>query len=102
MASDRVVCQRRTVFICVYDLAVRHETELDQRLEAVAYAADQSVSVVKQVCDRILDLFVSEESSDELRRSIRLISSGETAGYEYHLRFFEFAREVLNRFPDIF
>ena len=75
VACDSVVCQCRAVLVSVDDLAVRHESELDESLESVADTAHESVPVVEEVCYSILDLSVAEECSDEFCRTIRLVSA---------------------------
>ena len=61
MTGDGVEGQGRAVLIRVDDLAVGNQTELDQRLEAVADAADQTVALIQQRRDAFPDLGVSEE-----------------------------------------
>ena len=46
MAADGVVGQRRSVRVLLRDDAARHKPKLDKRLEAVAYAKDQAVSLI--------------------------------------------------------
>ena len=48
MAADCVVCECGAVFIGVDDLAVGHQTQLDQRLEAVADTQHQTVPIIQQ------------------------------------------------------
>ena len=53
MAADIVEGQRGTVLVHRPDLAVGHQSQLDQGLEAVADAQHQAIPVFEQVVDRV-------------------------------------------------
>lgn len=63
----------------VHDLTVREKSGLDKRLEAVAYAEHETVAVLDEVCDGVLDARVSQHRGDELTGAVRLVASGESA-----------------------
>ena len=46
MSADRVECQCRSLRVLADDLAARHKTELDERLEAVADTECKAVAVI--------------------------------------------------------
>ena len=80
VAVDVVEGQGGAVLIGVDDLAVGHQTQLDQRLEAVADTQHQTVAVVQMGGDLFLDLGVAEEGGDELGGAVGLVAAGEAAG----------------------
>ena len=85
VARDGVEGERRAIFVRVDYLAVGDESELYQRLEAVADSAHESAPVFKQVGDSLFYRGVSEECRDELSAAVRLVAAGEAAGDKYHL-----------------
>ena len=80
MAADDVVGERREISVGVHDLAIGNETELDERLEAVAHAEHQTVALFEEVRDLLLDRGVAEERRDELGTAVGLVAAGEAAG----------------------
>ncbi|MBQ5902782.1 MAG: V-type ATP synthase subunit A, partial [Alistipes sp.] len=82
VACDGVEGQGGAVCIGVDDLAVGYQAQLDQCLEAVADTAHQTVAVVQQLFNLLLDSGVAEESSDELCGAVGLVAAGEAAGDE--------------------
>ena len=83
--GDGVEGQGGAGFIGVDDPAVGHQTQLNQGLEAVAYAADQAVPPLQQLGDALTDGGGAEEGGDELAGAVRLVATGEAAGDEDHL-----------------
>lgn len=80
VAANLVIRQRRRVLVGVYDVAKRHEAQLDERLESVANAEHEAVSVVEKVVDCFFQARIFEKRNDELGRSVGLVSSRETPG----------------------
>ena len=64
------------------DIAVGHQTQLDEGLEAVADAQHQSVPVFQQLHGGVGHLGVAEEGGDELGGAVGLVAAGEAAGDE--------------------
>ena len=60
-----VECQRRGVGFHVNYLAVRHKTQLDKRLEAVAYTQHQTVTLLQKLVYSVLELWIAQERNDE-------------------------------------
>ena len=89
MAANGIEGQGRAVFICVDDLSIGDQTQLDEGLKSVADAADQTVAPLQQLGDSLADLCVAEEGGDELSGAVRLIAAGEAAGNEDHLAFLQ-------------
>ena len=85
VAADQVEGQGRAAVVHVSDLAIGHQTQLDQRLEAVADAQHQAVAVFQQVMHRVLDAGIAEEGGDELAGALGLVAAGEAAGQNDHL-----------------
>ena len=85
MASDRVEGQGRIVLGHRHDMPERHQTELDQRLEAVADAEHQAVAIIEEVTDGISDFGGAEECGDEFRRAIGLVATRESSGQHHDL-----------------
>ena len=82
MAADDVIGQGGAGVVRVPDLAVGHQAQLDEGLEAVADAKHEAVPVLQQVHDRVGDLAVAEEGGDELAGAVGLVAAGEAAGDE--------------------
>ena len=85
MTTDRVVCQCGAFGGKRYDLSKRYKTQLDESLEAVADTDHQTVTGVQHFLNSVLYPRVAEESIDELRRALRLVTAGESAGEHNHL-----------------
>ena len=85
MAADQVEGQGGTVLVHGPDLAVGHQSQLDQGLEAVADAQHQAVPVFEQVVDRVGEPGIAEEGADELGGAVGLVAAGEAAGQDDHL-----------------
>ena len=83
VAADGVEGQGGAGLVGVDDLAVGHQTQLDQRLEAVAdAAASDRPGCSSRSVTRLLDGGVAEERGDELAGAVRLVAAGEAAGDE--------------------
>ncbi len=80
MATDGVERERGRIGRGIDDVAVGHEAELHQRLEAVADAQHQAIAVLEQVAHGFGDLGRAEERRDELGGAIGLVAAGEAAG----------------------
>ena len=80
MAADGVERERGALVVHGADVAVRHQAQLHERLEAVADAQHQAVAVEQQVAHGLGDLGGAEEGRDELRRTVGLVAAGEAAG----------------------
>ena len=85
MAADDVERQRRAGIVHVADLAVGHEPQLDERLEAVAHAADQAVPRLEQRHGLFGQHGIAQEGRDELARAVRFVAAGEAARQEEDL-----------------
>ena len=79
MAADGVERQRRAFGGHRHDVAVRHQAQLDERLEAVADAEHQTIAVLQQVAHGLGDGRRAEERGDELGGAVRLVAAGEAA-----------------------
>ena len=101
VASDRVEGKRRTVLIGITDLTVRYETELDEGLEAVADTEHKTIPLVQHIHGCVLHGLVPEEGGDELRRAVRLVTTGETTRDEDHLRLGDPLRYLLDGITDV-
>ena len=62
------------------DVAVGHQAQLDEGLEAVADAQHQAVALLQQLAHRLGDGGAAEEGGDELGAAVRLVAAGEAAG----------------------
>ena len=71
VAGDVVEGQGGAGLVGVDDLAVGNQTQLDQRLEAVADAAYQAVPLLQKGGDALLDGGVAEERGDKLAGAVR-------------------------------
>ena len=90
MAADGVEGQGGAGVIGVDDLAVGHQTQLDEGLEAVADAAHQAVPVIQELHHLLLDGRIPEKGGDELGGAVGLVAAGEAAGQEDHLAVSDF------------
>ncbi len=70
--------QSRRIRFLPSDLTVRHQSQLDERLEPVTNAQRQTVPFLQQTHDSFFHLFILEGSGKELGRTIRLITRRET------------------------
>ena len=75
VASDGVERKRRALRGHRHNVAEGHETELDERLEPVADAEHETVTVVEQVAHGLGDRRCTEERRDELRGAIRFVAA---------------------------
>ncbi len=100
VAADGVEGQRRSVGCGFHDVAVRHEAELDERLEAVADAQHEAVAGLQQLADRLGDLGRAEERGDELGGAVGLVAAGETARDHDDLALADAARELVGALGD--
>ena len=80
VATDGVERQRGRIGRGVDDVAVGHQAELDQGLEAVADAQHQAIAGLEQVADCLGDLGSAEERRDELGRAVGRVAAREAAG----------------------
>ena len=78
--------QGRTALVGVDYLSVGHKSELYKSLESVAYSADKTIALFKQLGNAVFNRFISEKRRYKLARSVRLVSAGEASRNEYHLR----------------
>ena len=85
VTSDRVVGERRTRCVRIDDLSVRNETELNERLEAIADTCHKTVAVVKKLRYLFLDERITEERRNEFARTVRLVAAREAARDKDHL-----------------
>ena len=102
VAANDVERQRRRACVRLADLAIRHQPQLDERLEAVADAAHQPVASLEQLHHALADGGVAEEGGDELAGAVRLVAAGETAGNKDDLRLLKALRERLHGFLHVF
>ena len=79
VTADLVEGQRGRVGGGVDDVAVRHQAQLDECLEAVADAQHKAVAGLQQVANRLGDLGCAEERGDELGGTVWLVAAGEAA-----------------------
>ena len=100
MATDGVERQRGRIGRGVDDVAVGHQTELDQGLEAVADAQHQAVAGLEQVADCLGDLGSAEERRDELGGAIGLVAAREAAGDHDDLACTDAAGKLVGAFGD--
>ena len=100
VAGDGIVGQGRAALVGVDNLAVRHESELDECLKTVAYAAHKPASAVEQVGNGIAYLRAAEECGYELTRAVGLVAAREAAGDEYRLRLAYRVRKCLGAEAD--
>ncbi len=80
MAADGVERERGALVVHGADVAVRHQAQLHERLEAVADTEHQPVALLQKLANRLGHLGRAEERRDELRRAVRLVASREAAG----------------------
>lgn len=78
MASNGVEGQRRAAAVGIDNLAKRNQPQLNQRLEAIADAAHQTVAVLKQLVYPLFNLWIAEKSSDKFAGTFRLIAARRT------------------------
>ena len=91
MAANGIKGQRRRIRRLTGDLTVRNQSQLDQRLEAVADSQRQSVSLLEEFHYRFLNLRVLECGCEKFRGTIRLVTCGKSAREHDDLR-------LINRF----
>ena len=96
VAADEVEGQRRVVAgHLVTDFAVGNQTQLNERLEAVADAEHQAVALVQQLVNAVLDACITQEGRNELTGTVRLVTAGEAARQDNHLRLADRVLELL-------
>ncbi len=100
VAADLVERERGALVGHRHDVAVRHKTQLDEGLEAVADAEHEAIAVLEQIAHGLSDRGRAEERGDELRRTIRLVAARETAGDHDDLAAANLVDERLRRFGD--
>ena len=100
VAADGVEGQRRAGVGHRHDVAVRHQTQLDERLEAVADAEHQAVAVLQQVTHGLGDGRRAEERGDELGGTVRLVAAGEAARNHHDLALVDLIDQRLRGFGD--
>ena len=71
MTSDAVESQRRALLIGINYLSERNQAKLYESLESVADAADEAVTILKEIRNAFFDGGCSEESSDEFGGTLR-------------------------------
>ena len=101
VSADGIIGQRRAVFIRVDDSAEGDQAELDQRLEAVADAEDQTAAHVEQIGHAVPDFRIADKGGYKLAGAVRLVAAGKTAGQEEHLRFSQTCGKTLDGSVDI-
>ena len=101
MASNGVKGQRRAAAVGIDNLAKRNQPQLNQRLEAIADAAHQTVAVLKQLVYPLFNLWIAEKSSDKFAGTFRLIAAGETSWNGNNSGFWQSLSEMPARFLDI-
>ena len=85
MKPDGVVCERGTALIGGHYPAERHESELHKRLEAVADAENEAVTLAYKLHDAVRRPAAPHKGGYELCGTLRFIAAGEAAGYEQNL-----------------
>ena len=85
VAADGVEGQGGVISRDGADIAVRHQTQFDQGLEAVADAQHQAVALLQQTAHCLGDRRAAEEGGDELGAAVRLVAAGEAAGQHLSL-----------------
>ena len=85
VATNIVEGQGRRSASHIANLAIGHQTQLDQSLEAVANAQHQAVAILQQIADSSLDARIAEHSSNELATAVRLVASTEATGNHHDL-----------------
>ena len=96
MSCNCVEAKCGTSIVSVDNLAEGNKTKLDKCLEAVADTAHKTVTVVEKVCYCFFYSSISEECCNKLSRTVRLVTTGETAGDEDHLSILNTLSKVLN------
>ena len=71
------------------------QTQLDERLEAVADAEHQAIAVLEQVAHGLGDRGRAEERGDELRGAVRLVAARESAGDHHDLALVDLVHQRL-------
>ena len=88
--------------VCPDDLAVRHQTQLDQRLEAVADTKRQTVPLIQELLHCLFDASRCWNAvAKNLRGTVRLVTCGEAAGEHDDLCLADSLLELLYRITDI-
>ena len=97
VTADGVEGQSGRVCVTVGDLAVGHQAQLDQCLEAVADTAHQTVATFQQIGHLFLDRCAAEEGGNKLTGSVGLVAAGESAGHKDDLGIGDLPGECLRR-----
>ena len=98
MATDGIESERRRRFRERLEFAVRDEAELDERLETVANAEDEAVSIRQKIAERVFQERMAEEGGDEFAAAVRFVAGREAAGEHDDLRFFDARGHVADAF----
>ena len=101
MAADCVKGQRWAILVGINYFTVRHKSQFDERLKAIAYAKHQAVAFFKQIHCSVPHLGIAEEGGYELGGAVRLVTAGEAAGDKYYLAVSCGTREAVNGFRHI-
>ena len=100
VTADLVERERGARIVHGADVAIRHQAQLHERLEAVADAQHQAVAVLQQVAHRLGHFRSAEERRDELRGAIGLVAAGKTARQHDNLAFADKLSQALRAFSD--
>ena len=101
VTADLVEGQSRGLRRGVHDVAVGHEAQLDERLEAVADAEHQAIAGLQQVANSLGDLGGTEERGDELGGTVGLVATGEAARDHDDLGLADAARKFAGGLGDV-
>ena len=85
MTADFIERQRRRGSRRVNDVAVRHQAQLHERLEAVANAQHKAIAILQQIAHGFGHLRRAEERRDEFRGPIGFIATREAARQHHNL-----------------
>ena len=101
MAAYGIISQGRRLLCLAGDRPIWNQPKLNQSLEAVADAQNQSVSFIEKLLYRLLHLCILECSRKELGRAIRLVACAESSWEHDHLRLADSFLEYADRIQDI-
>ena len=101
VAVDRVVSQCRWIRCLHADLAVRYQSKFDESLESVTDSECQTVALTQKLVDCLGHLCIAECGSEELCRSFRLISCGESAWEHDDLWLVDRFHKLINGITDV-
>ena len=98
VTADLVERKRGARVIHGADVAIRHQAQLHERLETVANAQHQAVTVLQQITHSFGHFRSAEERGDELRRTIGLVAARKTARQHDNLALANKLRQTLRAF----